>query len=174
MSNYKHIDEPADAMTIDLSDATDGADAAVAPQDIVEAVTEPAQQIIPQSPLPVAAPPHEERTTPRYRVRWRAEIIIDAKTTYYGHLKDISIGGAAVLLEHNIKSPRPVTLYLEIPSMHAQNAPHILQVEGKVIDTIYEGDSSYFRTSIAFRRFIPADDLAFLDNYLKNNCLQLP
>lgn len=185
MSNDKHIDEPAEAMTIDLpgatdeamtidlSNATDEPNTAVTQQDLAEAVTEPEQPVIPPSPQPVA-PAHEARATPRYRARWRADIVIDAKTTYYGHLKDISIGGAAVLLEHNIKSPLSVTLYLEVPSAHALNPPHILQVEGKVVDTIYEGESAYFRTGIAFRRFIPAEDLAFLDNHLKNHCLELP
>lgn len=180
MSNDKKIDEPADAL-IDLSDQPGGSDTAAPQHDTAEPTLEPTteptleptQQIIPQTPQPVPVPTHEARATPRYRVRWRAEIIIDAQTTYYGHLKDISIGGAAVLMEHNIKSPLSVTLFLEIPSANAFNAPHILQVEGKVIDTIYEGDSAYFRTGIAFRRFVPADELTFLDNHLKNNCILL-
>jgi len=189
MSDDKHIDDP-DGALIDLSEppaASDDASGTAVPQQpestpestaesAQEATVEPTQEIIPQSPLPVAAPAHEARATPRYRVRWRTEVVLNAQTTYYGHLKDISISGAAVLMEHNIKSAQSITLFVEIPSesTYTYKEPHILQVEGKVISTIYESESAYFRTGIVFRRFIPENDRAFLDNYLKNNCIELP
>jgi len=132
----------------------------------------PADAIADLSAQP-AAPVHEARATPRYRARWRVEVTLDAQTTYYGHIKDISVNGAAVLLEHNIKSVQSATLFIEITFEQMQTPPHIIQVEGKVVDTIYEGDSAYFRSSITFRRFIPAEDRAFLEHHLQQHCLQI-
>lgn len=184
MSNDEHIDDP-DGALIDLSDPTDApadatgtaapqqADEKPAPDTAPQPAPKPEQSFIPQAQQRAAAPTHEARATPRYRARWRTEVTLNAQTTYYGHLKDISVEGAAVLMEHNIKSAQSVTLFIEIPSEHAQHPPHILQVESKVIDTIYEGESAFFRTSLSFRRFIPADDRIFLDNHLKNHCMPL-
>jgi hypothetical protein len=52
----------------------------------------------------------EKRYAPRYRVKWKAEVVTDDKSTYQGFINDISTVGASICLNTSLHTTK-CTLY---------------------------------------------------------------
>ena len=104
----------------------------------------------------------ECRNEPRIHVRWHADAFIDGQEVYRGFLKDISLKGADIFLEHNLQMEKFVRLHIYVPPLSATSDPHVVKVSGKIVYTAHDNDETLFHTGINFLRFNLESDLAYL------------
>lgn len=124
-------------------------------------------------PAPFSLPKlgKEHRTVQRYMVKWRVTASVDRHGLHHGHLKDISIKGAAVLLEQNLQSVDFIKLHIYVPPPAPSRIPCIVEVVGKVVYSIYDARELRFRVGINFLRFATEHDPVFLEDHLENRAL---
>lgn len=107
----------------------------------------------PAAQPPADAPKHEEcRNEPRVHVRWHADISVDDQV-YSGFVKDISMQGADIFLDHNLQHVKSAKLRIHVPPLNVTIAHHVTEVSGKVIYTSHDSDEQLFRTGIKFLKF---------------------
>jgi len=117
-----------------------------------------------QRPAQAATPKSKEhRSVPRFQVKWRAVALLDEQSRHHGFIKDISIHGAAVFLERNLQAVEVVKLHIQIPPSHTLKAPHVIEVYGKVVYTVYDNRELLFRAGICFLKFGSERDPALLE-----------
>jgi len=95
----------------------------------------------------------ESRNGQRHARRLRAVIICDengklAKT--HGKTRDISISGASIISDYNLKSNRPITVCLLIHPGDQINAPVIFEAESKIVSSILSTQQGGFRIGVEF------------------------
>ncbi|HCI14917.1 MAG TPA: hypothetical protein DFK12_13510 [Gallionellaceae bacterium] len=124
-------------------------------------------------PAPVSLPKlgKEHRTVQRYMVKWRVAAFVDHQELHHGHLKDISIKGAAILLERNLQSAEFVKLHIYVPPPAPSRIPCIIEVVGKVIYSIYDAKDHRFRVGVNFLKFATEHDPVFLADHLESRAL---
>lgn len=116
----------------------------------------------------------EQRKEIRYMVTWRIAISVKGRDSYYGRIKDISLSGAAILNELNLKSGTRITLSIHVPSLDRCCESRILIVHGKTTYAVYDANRLCFRVGVAFAEFELESDSAYLEERLKNNHVVLP
>ena len=116
----------------------------------------------------------EQRKEARYMVSWRAAISVKGRDSYYGRIKDISLCGAAILNELNLKNDTSVALNIHIPILNKCGESKILIVHGKTTYSVYDANRLCFRVGIAFVKFELESDRAYLEKHLKNHHVELP
>lgn len=104
----------------------------------------------------------EHRDHIRYAVSWRIAISARGQNWQVGKIRDISLNGAAIKLEHSIKPGTHIALNIQVPALDPSSAPKILVIYGKVSHSVFDSRSQDFRIGIAFTRFEPASDQAYL------------
>jgi hypothetical protein len=110
----------------------------------------------------------EHRTVSRYIANWKLTAAIDSQSLLHGYTKDISIKGAAILLEQNLKEGQFIKLHIYIPPP-AGKISCIIEVVGKVVYSIYAYKEQRFRVGASFLKFATEHDPVFLENHLQNN-----
>lgn len=118
-----------------------------------------------QSSLPQHA--REYRREDRYMVAWRVAIAVNGRM-YNGRMKDISLHGAAILSEHNLKPETCVTLNIHVPLLACVGAPKILTVHGITAYSVHDAAHLCFRIGVNFIEFEQTSDRAHLEERLKN------
>lgn len=146
--------------------ATMGAAEGIA-QVLPEDVDQMLASFLPQS-APAAADSPSQRKKPRFRVKWHVDILMDGRNVYHGYINDISTAGASVFLNHNVHLLKP-SLRIHIPPLSSTGKPHFIEVSGKTVYMVYDGEKQMYRASISFTRFHAETDVAFLDERL-NKC----
>jgi len=117
----------------------------------------------------------EHRSEIRYKANWRVAIAaIERGNLIYGRIRDISLNGAAILNELNIKPGTSVTLKIFIPTFISPSEPKILVVHGTTSYSVHDADHFCFRSGIAFAKFELATDRAFLQDHLANYNIRMP
>ena len=111
----------------------------------------------------------EHRSVPRFYVKWGVIAFVDAQSQHRGLIKDISIKGAAVLLERNLQSLEFIKLHIQIPLSHTLKQPRIIQVHGRVIYSTHDSRELLFRTGVNFLKFDSEHDQSFLEEFLTDN-----
>jgi len=117
---------------------------------------------------PSATPPanpqpfQETRKEPRIRVKWYADAIIDGVGAYRGFLKDISLNGTDLFLDSNLQHVKVMKLRIYVPPLSKSSEPRAMEVTGKVVYTIYDGNESLFHTGLNFSQFNSESDQAYL------------
>lgn len=120
------------------------------------------------------APPKggkEHRTVQRYIVKWRITASIDAEQLHHGHIKDISIKGAAILHEHNFHSAEFLKLHIYVSPPPPARIPCVVEVLCKVAYTLFDSREQRYRTGVSFLKFGTEHDPMFLEEHLKNHSL---
>ncbi len=110
----------------------------------------------------------EHRRHTRFRVKWRAAIIVNngsEQLIKHGITKDVSLGGISILLEDNFCVDGTVTVVLQIPMHQFKTEYRILETKARMIHTVFDGAVSQFRAGIEFLEF-KAGDKSFLENHL--------
>ena len=154
---------PAPADVASPVEAPAPADAA-SPADVPAPVETPGDQG--GATKPAADVVHQEkRSEHRIHVRWHAEALIEGHI-WHGFVRDISIGGANILLEHNCQNVSGIKLHIHVPPDSKSSAPHILAITGKVIYTAYDSEESLFRSGIKFLTFNSPSDSGFLLSFI--------
>jgi hypothetical protein len=104
---------------------------------------------------------NEQRKAPRFRVKWHADILTEEQSTHHGFINDISTLGASFYLGSSLHTKK-CTLHIHVPPLDLKNESHIMEVSGKVVYEVYDGDQQLFRAAINFLRFNPESDLEYL------------
>lgn len=129
---------------------------------------QPAQDVV-ETPPAVAkeTSSHEEyHDAPHPHHKWHAEARVDGHDVYIGYVKDISMHGVHLFLEHNLQDAKFVKLHIHIPPLFVTEPHHVLEVTGKVTSPIYDSDEGYFRSTISFLEFTLESDRAYLRSRL--------
>lgn len=124
-------------------------------------------------PVPTAPPKggKEHRTVQRYIVKWRVTAAIDSQQLHHGHIKDISIKGAAILHEHNFHSAEFLKLHIYVSPPPPARIPCVVEVLCKVAYTLFDSREQRYRTGVSFLKFGTEHDPVFLEEHLKNHSL---
>lgn len=104
---------------------------------------------------------HENRGEHRIHVRWHVDVLIEGHI-WQGFVRDISIGGASIFLEHNCQNVKNVKLHIHVPPSDKFSPQHILDVSAKIIYTAYDSDESLFRSGVKFSKFNLQSDSDYL------------
>jgi hypothetical protein len=116
---------------------------------------------------------NEQRKTPRFRVKWHADILVDEQCKDQGFIHDISTMGAAIYLNSSL-SIEKCTLHIHVPPLNLQSESHVIEVSGEIVYVVYDGDKQLFRAAISFIRFHLESDRAYLDERLTKYHLKIP
>lgn len=95
----------------------------------------------------------ECRSEPRIHVRWHADALIDGRGVYHGFVKDISLNGADILLEHSLQNVKFVKLHICLPPLSVIDDQHVVEVSGKIVRVVYDCNESFFRAGVNFLKF---------------------
>lgn len=120
---------------------------------------------------PPATLGNNHRAAKRYLVRWRVAAFVDQRGLHHGHIKDISVTGAALLLDQNFQSIEFIKLHIYVSPPASSRMPCIVEVLGKVVYTIFDSRELRFRTGVHFMQFSTAHDPVFLAHHLANHAL---
>lgn len=103
-----------------------------------------------------------ERT--RTPTRLRVTAIIEAYGILQGYVRDISINGASLYVEHNLHIHKSIELQLIIPPQVVNEPPRVVVVAGKIVYSVYESYELGFRAGIHFLKFNNEADIAYLQS----------
>lgn len=113
----------------------------------------------------------EHRTVQRYIVKWRCTASIDSQQLHHGHIKDISVRGAAILHEHNFHAAEFIKLHIYVSPPPPARIPCIVSVLCKVAYTLFDSREQRYRSGVSFLRFATEHDTGFLEEHLKKHSL---
>ena len=128
--------------------------------------------IMPKS-VPATTGGQTRQKSPRFRVKWHVDILIDGHKIYDGFTNDISTAGASVFLAHNVHPLRP-TLRIHIPPLSATSKPRFVEVSGKTVYMVYDGKMQLYRAAISFTSFHTQADVAYLEERLNKYHSRIP
>lgn len=111
----------------------------------------------------------ESRTERRVHVRWHVDVFIDGQGMHRGFIKDISVKGADIFLEHNMQNVKLIKLHIHVPPLNITEAHHVVEVSGKVIYSSHDSDELLFRTGIKFLEFHSESDRTYLQSRVVKN-----
>lgn len=114
------------------------------------------------------------RRETRYMVSWRVAVSVNGQGLHYGRAKDISMHGAAILNELNLKPGTRVTLSIHMPTLNRLCEPKVLIVHGTIAYTAHDTSLMCFRSGISFAKFEQESDKAYLEERLANNHVKVP
>lgn len=123
--------------------------------------------------VPATTSRQTRQKTPRFRVRWHVDILMDGHNIFDGLINDISTAGASILLAHNVHPLKP-TLRIHIPPLCSTSKPHFMEVSGKTVYMVYDGGKQLYRASISFTKFHAQTDMAFLEERLNKHHSRIP
>jgi len=111
----------------------------------------------------------ECRSEPRVHVRWYADAFIDGHDVYHGFIKDVSLHGTDIFLEHNLQNVKFLKLHIYLPPIGVSSEQHVVEVSGKIVHIVYDSNESFFRIGVNFLQFELESDLAYLRSRIANH-----
>ena len=167
--------EPVEAATPVAADAGKNSALSQAPAE----ATRPVAAETKGSSAPVAkatpsaatdAGKHEEcRSESRVHVRWHVDAFVDGQGVYQGFVKDISLKGADIFLDHNLQNVALVKLHIHVPPLQVTSDHHVIGVSGKIIHSTHDPYELLFRTGVKFLKFNLESDLACLQSRIADH-----
>ena len=112
---------------------------------------------------------NEQRKAPRFRVKWKAGIVIDGQCVYHGFVNDISTSGASIYLDSNLDIAK-CTLYIHVPPLNLLSMPQIMEISGRILYVVHDADQQLFRAAIKFQE----SNLSCLGERLNKHHSQIP
>ena len=97
-----------------------------------------------------------KRKHPRYAVPWRIVVVYKHQgkhETFRGSISDLSMGGASFYADHNIYSPDPVVVTVEIPAYSVNQKSTIVGARCIVLHSILSSNYGKFRIGLKFIDF---------------------
>ncbi len=116
---------------------------------------------------------NEASKNSRFRVKWHTDVIVDNQNIHHGIIKDISTLGASVYLNCSLFPEKP-TLHIYVPPLSSTCRPHIIEVSGRTVYVVYDGEMQLFRVAVNFLRFNLESDRTFLEERLTKHQLKIP
>ena len=96
------------------------------------------------------------------------DVLVDGHDVYHGFVKNISMHGAKLYLDHNLQNVKQIKLQIHIPPLQAATPPHVIEVLAKVSDSTYDSDEEYFRSGIVFIKFSLEADSGYLESRIND------
>lgn len=103
---------------------------------------------------------------PHPHFKWHAEVLVDGHDVFQGIVKDISMKGLNLVLDHNLQNSKLVKLHIHIPPLEISSSHHVLEVSGKITSTVFDSGEEAFRSSISFIQFTLDSDQTYLQSLL--------
>lgn len=119
-------------------------------------------------PMHEALSDAEQHDKHHIHIFWHADALIEGKI-YHGFVKDISIEGAELFLEHHFSKTKLIKLHIYVPPYTRSEPRHLLDISGKVLYTGYDGDEFLFRSNIKFLKFNLESDAEYLQFCIANH-----
>jgi len=101
--------------------------------------------------------------------KWHVDVLVNGHDVYHGYIKEISMQGANLFLNHNLQDSKQIGLQIHIPPLKATEKSHLLEVTAKVNNTIYDSGEEYFRTGVNFIRFSSEESSRYLESRINNS-----
>jgi len=131
----------------------------VAKEEVVTTAPESAAKAVPHA---AEIQSHQAYHSQHHHFKWHADILVDGHDVYQGFVKDITMEGVHLFLEHNLQNSKFVKLHIHIPPL-ANTSPHsVIEVTGKIMSTIYDSSEDFFRSAIHFLEFTRESDKSYL------------
>lgn len=73
--------------------------------------------------------------------------------TYHGRTHDVSTSGVSVLVDYNVFTDEEVTVLLAVPPTHQGMPERIIEIQARMVYTVFSCDHDTFRIGLSFRRF---------------------
>ena len=108
----------------------------------------------------------DSHNEPHPHFRWHADVLVDGHDVYQGMVKDISMKGVNLLLDHNLQNAKLVKLHIHVPPLDVTHPHDVLEVSGKILSTVYDSSEDEFRSAISFLQFTLESDRAYLKSRL--------
>lgn len=178
-------DENIDDITSNVANAAPSLESAeaVTPVEVVAPVEEinavevvssavAEEHVVPDLPLtatiePISIP-EENRGERRIHVRWHVDVLIEGHI-WQGFVKEISIGGASIFLEHNCHKTKNVKLHIHVPPNKKSSSHHVLDISAKINISVYDCGETLFRSNVKFLKFNLDSDSAYLLSCIANH-----
>jgi len=103
---------------------------------------------------------------PHAHFRWHAEAFVDGHDVFQGIVKNISMTGLDLILDHNLQKSKLVKLHIHVPPLDISNPPHVFEVSGKITSTVFDSGEESFRSGITYIQFTLNSDQAYLQSLL--------
>lgn len=97
-----------------------------------------------------------QRKNPRYAVPWRIVVVykkLGKHETYRGSISDLSLGGVSFFADHNIHSPDPVVVTVEIPAYSFDKKSTIVGARCIILHSILSSNYGKYRIGMKFVDF---------------------
>jgi hypothetical protein len=108
----------------------------------------------------------EVHDTPHPHFRWHAEVLVDGHDVYEGMVKDISMQGLNLILDHNLQNSKLIKLHVHVPQPSSSSPHHVLEISGKITSAVYDSTEESFRSHVVFSEFTSESDRAYLQSLL--------
>ena len=95
-------------------------------------------------------------------LRWHVDILVDGHDVYQGYIKEITVDGTHLFLDHNLQNSKFVKLHIHVPPIANAAPPRIIEVTGKILSSVHDNDEDTFRSGIHFQKFTLESDRTFL------------
>jgi hypothetical protein len=163
----------ADENTLDENKPEESKPATDVLADVLDAVSSTAPieaaggvaKAAPAAPA-IARKYEDSHSEPHPHFRWHADVLVDGHDVYQGMVKDISMKGANLLLEHNLQNAKLVKLHIHVPPLDVTHPHDVLEVSGKILTTVYDSSEDEFRSAISFLQFTLESDRTYLQSRL--------
>lgn len=76
-----------------------------------------------------------------------------SRPTYHGRTHDISITGLSLVVDHNVFTEDEVSILLAVPAIAHGLPDQIIEINARMIYTVFSSEHDAFRIGLAFRRF---------------------
>ena len=110
--------------------------------------------------------PHD---TPHPHFKWHADVMVDGHDVYQGYVRDISMHGLHLYLDHNLQNAKLVKLHIHVPPLLVTSPHRTLEVTGNITANIYDSVEDEFRSSINFIAFTLESDRIYLQSRLADS-----
>ena len=115
----------------------------------------------------------EPSKVPRFRVKWHADIVLEDRSIHHGFINDISALGTSICLNSSLRTIK-CTLRIHVPPLDLKSDTHIIEVSGKLVYLVHDGNQQLFRAAISFLKFHFESDLAYLRERLIKHQVTIP
>lgn len=114
-----------------------------------------------------------QRQTPRFRAKWRIDIVNNGQSIHSGFSNDISTLGASIYLNSSLLQVKS-TFLIHVPPHSPTSKSHVMEISGNILYVVYDGSKQLFRVAVNFLRFNQEADRTYLGERLTKHHLIIP
>jgi hypothetical protein len=120
----------------------------------------------PANPMPPSPGTLQNFQPPHHHFKWHVDVRVDGHDVYQGFIKEITLEGTHLFVEHNLQNAKFAKLHIHIPPVANATLHPVVEVSGKIISTIFDSSEDCFRSAIHFQEFTLESDRIYLQSRL--------